>query len=73
MSEVCAMQASKRDFDNTTDDDADDALSPKSPEAFADRFGIRAAFERADTALPSRQKLLRSLRVRARPIGEAPA
>src|SRR5262245_13159148 len=43
MSEVCAMQASKWDFDNTTDDDADDALSPKSPEAFADRFGIRAA------------------------------
>ena len=43
MSEVCAMQASKWEFDNATDDDADDALSPKSPEAFADRFGIRAA------------------------------
>ena len=43
MSEVCAMQASKSDFDNTADYDADDALSPKSPKAFADRFGIRAA------------------------------
>jgi hypothetical protein len=41
MSEVCAMQASKWEFDNATDDDADDALSP--PEEFSDRFGIKAA------------------------------
>jgi len=41
MSEVCAMQASKWEFDNATNDDADDALSP--PEEFSDRFGIKAA------------------------------
>jgi hypothetical protein len=43
MSEVCAMQASKWDFDTTTDDDADDIPSPRSEEALADRFGIRVA------------------------------
>jgi len=36
------MQASKWDFDNTTDGDAGNAL-PRSEEAFTDRFGIRAA------------------------------
>src|SRR5262249_43059090 len=43
MSEVCVMQASKWDFDNTTDDDAGNGLSPGSEEALTDRFGIRAA------------------------------
>jgi hypothetical protein len=43
MSEVCAMQASKWDFDNTTDDDAGNGPSPRSEEALTDRFGIRAA------------------------------
>jgi hypothetical protein len=37
------MQASKWDHDTTRDNDADDLSSPASPEALADRLGIRAA------------------------------
>jgi hypothetical protein len=37
------MQASKWDLDKTTDNDAGDLSSRKSPEAFADQFGIRTA------------------------------
>jgi hypothetical protein len=37
------MRPSKWDYDNTTDDGADDARSQNSPEALTDRFGIRVA------------------------------
>jgi hypothetical protein len=37
------MQASKWDLDKTTDNDAHDVSWRKSPEAFADQFGIRTA------------------------------
>jgi len=37
------MQASKWDFDTTTDDDAGDVPSPRSPEDFSDQFWVRAA------------------------------
>lgn len=37
------MQTSKWDLDNATDDDARDVPWRKSPEAFADQFGIRTA------------------------------
>jgi hypothetical protein len=37
------MQASKRDFDTTTNDEADDVSLPRSPEDFADQFWVRAA------------------------------
>jgi len=37
------MQTSKRDFDTTTNDEADDVSLPRSPEDFADQFWVRAA------------------------------
>jgi hypothetical protein len=37
------MQGSKWDFDTTTDHDVRDVPWPKSPEEFADQFGIRTA------------------------------
>ena len=40
---VCAMTRTEWDFDTTTDNDARDALRPKSPEELADQFGIRFA------------------------------
>ena len=39
----CVMQGPERDFDDTTDSDARNALRPKAPEERTDRFGTRAS------------------------------
>ena len=40
---MCTMTRTEWDFDTTIDDDASDALRPKSPDDSTDQFGIRSA------------------------------